>query len=58
MLSNFTFSHSVFYPSEKLSSMFIKLKVVVCKLFQFGSLKFVVWEWVKTGNSNRLEDTE
>ena len=33
--SNFSFSHSVFYPFGKLSIIFIKLKIVVCKLFQF-----------------------
>ena len=36
---NFSFSNSVFYPFE----------IVVCKLFQFWkSLKFVVWETIKT----------
>ena len=35
---NFSFSHSVFYPSEKLSSVLIKFEIVVCKLFQFGRL--------------------
>ena len=34
--SNFSFSHSVFYPLGDLSAFFIKLKIVVCKLFQFG----------------------
>ena len=34
--SNFSFSHSVFYPFEELSSVFIKFEIVVCKLFQFG----------------------
>ena len=33
--SNFTFFHSVFYPSEKLSSSFINSEIVICKLFQF-----------------------
>ena len=33
--SNFFFSHSVFYPFEELSAIFTKLKIVVCKLFQF-----------------------
>ena len=45
--SNFSFSHSVFYPFSELSAIFIKFKIVVCKLFQFRSLKFVVWERVK-----------
>ena len=34
--SNFSFSHSVFYPHEELSSIFIKFEIVVCKHFQFG----------------------
>ena len=46
--SNFSFFHSVFYPFEKPSAIFINLKIVVCKLFEFGSLKFVVWERVNS----------
>ena len=34
--SNFSFSHSVFYLFGKLSAIFIRFKIVVCKLFQFG----------------------
>ena len=34
--SNFSFSHSVFYPFGKLSAIFIKFEIVVDKLFQFG----------------------
>ena len=46
--SNFSFSHSVFYQFEELSSIFIQFEIVVCKLFLFGkSLKFAVWERVK-----------
>ena len=30
--SNFSFSHSVFYPSKELSAIFIKFEIVVCKL--------------------------
>ena len=33
--SNFSVSHSVFSPSGKLSAIFIKFEIVVCKLFQF-----------------------
>ena len=33
--SNFSFSHSIFYLFEKLSAIFIKFEIVVCKLFQF-----------------------
>ena len=47
VMSNFFFSHSVFYLSRELSNIFINFKIVVCKLFQFGkSLKFGVWERV------------
>ena len=34
--SNFSFSHSVFYPFGELSTIFIKFEIVICKLFQFG----------------------
>ena len=34
--SNFSFSHSVFYPIRELSAIYIKFKIVVCLLFQFG----------------------
>ena len=37
--SNFSFSHSVFYPFGDLSTIFIKCEIVVCKLFQFGKVK-------------------
>ena len=46
VMSNFSFSHSVFYLFEELSAIFIKFENV-CKLFRFGSLKFVVWGRVK-----------
>ena len=42
--SIFSSSHGVFYMFEELFSIFVKFEIVVCKLFQFGSLKFVVWE--------------
>ena len=32
---------------KKKSAIFIKFEFVVCKLFQFGRVKFVVWESVK-----------
>ena len=35
VMSNFSFSHSVFYLLGELSAVFIKLEIVVCKLFQF-----------------------
>ena len=36
MTSNFSLSHSVFYPFGELSAIFIEFEIVVCKLFQFG----------------------
>ena len=33
--SNFSFSHSVFFPFKELSVIFIKFQIVVCNLFQF-----------------------
>ena len=46
-MSNFSFSYSVFYPFEDFSTIFIKFEIV-CKLFQFGSLKFVDLERVNS----------
>ena len=34
--SNFSFSHSVYYPFGVLSTNFIEFEIVVCKLFQVG----------------------
>ena len=34
--SNFSISHSVFYPFGELATIFVKFKIVVCKLFQLG----------------------
>ena len=39
IMSNFTFSHSVFYPFGGLSVIFMEFKFVVGKLFQFGRVK-------------------
>ena len=50
VMSNFNFSHSVFYPLGKLSYIFIKLKIVVDKLFMLEE-SFVVWERVKPINT-------
>ena len=50
--SNFSFSHSVFYPLGELSAIFIKFKIVVCKLFQFGR---VYNSW--SGNGLTLSQT-
>ena len=38
LTSNFSFSHSVFYLFRELLAIFIKLGIVVCELFQFGSV--------------------
>ena len=35
-MSNFSFSHCVFYPFGELSAIFIKFEIVVCKLIEFG----------------------
>ena len=37
--SNFSFSHIVFYLFGQLSAILIKLKIVVCKLVQFGRVQ-------------------
>ena len=47
VMSNFSISHSVFYPFGEFSAIFIKCKIVVCTLSVSKSLKFVVWERVK-----------
>ena len=41
VMNNFTFSHSVFYPFGKLSTIFTEFENVVCKLFQFGQYKMM-----------------
>ena len=38
LTSNFSFSDSVFYPFGELPAIFIKFKIVVCKLFRFGTV--------------------
>ena len=52
--SNLSFSHSVFYPCGELCTIFIKLKIVVCKVFDFGRVKFVVWERVNSVPDDEL----
>ena len=37
--SNFSFTHSVFYPYRELSGIFIKFKIVVSRQFQFGPVQ-------------------
>ena len=40
VMSNFSFSHSIFYPFySMLSGFYIKFKIVVCKPFQFGRVQ-------------------
>ena len=34
--SNFSFSHSGFYPFGELSAIFITFEIVICKLLEFG----------------------
>ena len=36
VMSNFSFSHSVFYPFGELSAIFVQFEIVVCKFFQIG----------------------
>ena len=36
--SNFSFSHSVFYPFWEHFSIFIEFKIVICKRFLFGNV--------------------
>ena len=53
--SNFSFSHSVFYPFRELSAVFIKFENVVCKPVSGRKrLKFVVWEKVKDCSQNLI----
>ena len=44
VMSNFSFSHNVFYPYGEPSAIFIKFEIVICKLSVWKSLKLVVWE--------------
>ena len=37
--SNFSFSHSVFYPFGELSFISFKFEIVICKLLQFGRVQ-------------------
>ena len=49
MMSNFSFSHSVFYPFGELAAIFTKFKPCWLQTLSiWKSLKFVVWERVKT----------
>ena len=57
--SNFSFSHSVFYPFVELSPLFHEVyKCRLQSLSNWKSLNFVVWERIKvnvTLKSNRLQ---
>ena len=44
VMNNFSFSHSFFYPFEKLSIIFIKSQIVICNLFQFGRVHNLSFE--------------
>ena len=44
LMINITFSYSFFYPFGKFSTIFINLKIIVCSLLLWKSIKFVVWE--------------
>ena len=35
-MSNFSFSHNVFYPFRELSAIFIKFEIFISSFFQFG----------------------
>ena len=37
--SNFSFSQGVFYLYGEFSTIFIKFKIVICKVFQFGMVE-------------------
>ena len=36
VMSNFSFSHNVFYPFGELAVIFIEFKIIACKLYLFG----------------------
>ena len=52
--SNFSFFHRVFNPFGELTDMFIKLKIVVCKLSVWKSLEFVIWERVNSLPNDKI----
>ena len=54
--SNFSFSHIFFNPFGKLSAIFIKLEIVVCKLLDWNSQKFVGWERVNPFPDDKILD--
>ena len=66
--SNFSFSHSVFYLFGQLSAILIKLKIVVCKVSQFGRVQNLLFgkgislyhsiSTLTTLRSNPFENTE
>ena len=50
--SNFSFSHSIFYPLENFSPFPTNVKVSSATLLIWESLKFIIWERVKTKRQN------
>ena len=43
VMSNYSFSHSGFYPFGKHPTIFIQFEIVVCKLFLFGSVRIFLF---------------
>ena len=54
--SNFSFSHIVFHPFGEISVIYIKVEIVVCESFQFGSQKFVVLEGLNASQNDKISD--
>ena len=53
--SNFSFSHGVFYLFAEVSVIFIKFKVFVCSLFQFGRvLNLSFWKGLNSLPNNKI----
>ena len=46
--NNSSFFKSVFLPLGEVSAILIKFEIV-CKLFDFESLEFVIWERIRNG---------
>ena len=49
-MSNFSFSHNVFYPYGELFAIFIKFEIVVCKLFESGRVQILSFGKGLTGH--------
>ena len=67
VMSNFSFSHSVFYPFGKLSTIVVKCEIVVCKHFKFARVENLLFgnglkhdpnfkqPWERSFSKTRLE---